>query len=357
MKTKLLFPITLLLLSVSCLNTTQEELLKDPVIESVSLNYSQLNKSLFIAAEVKDPQGIETILSVPFHLFRKDSVGAVNETSFLDGVLFNSGPPFDIIKDDNVFSYLLDSTDLGNNEGYFRVIVQAFDIDNNSSEIESQATIVAPNSPPEIFLIEVPTSFEKGDLVRFKVRATDPQGPADIASVTFTVMRPDGSKTDDYELVDNGRPDQYHQDEIANDGIYTTHILTDANSIRQGLFTFYFIAEDIHGAASDILEATVTNPGIHLLTPNIADTLRPYEYYTITWESAYVNKVALEYTINANASSPYYETIDTVFAATKSYEWAVPYPLGDAAHCKVKITDTKHSNRSDDSDAEFRIIP
>jgi hypothetical protein len=358
MKSKILFLIALFLYGIACVNTTQDEILKDPEINAVMLNYSQVNKTLFIAAEIIDPQGPNNIATVPFTLYRRDSVNATNETIFDEDFLINNGGGGDIINGDHVWSRLINPDTLAGNEGYFRVTVQAFDVDGNSSTIEEQATLVAPNSPPEIFPIEIPTSFEKGDLVRFEVRVSDPQGAGDIVSVAFTVARPDGSYApDSYPLSDKGPNDSYHGDTIANDGIYTTTLLTDANSTRQGLFTFYFVAEDIHGASSEILEATMTNPGVHLLSPDTTETLDPYEYYTITWESAYINKVALAYTINANASSPNYETIDTVYAATKSYEWAVPYPLGDATYCKVRISDAAHSSRSDESDETFRIIP
>ena len=348
----------LFMIMASCINNGQQTApSSDPVIESVTLNYSQLNKTLFISAEVTDPQGWETIDSVVFYLYRKDSVDSAEETLFRAGQLVDIGPPLDIIDRDDVYSYLVDSTILADSDGYYRVTVQSFDSDGNFSDIETESELVAPNSPPEIFLIEAPDSFEKGEFVRFKVRATDPQGADDISSVTFSVLQPDGeykSKPGNWYLSDEGPASGAWGDEIANDGIYTIEILTNSESKLQGLFTFYFVAEDFQGATSDTLTAPVMNPGVTLTSPNLADTLYSNQTYKIQWESAYISKLKLEYTTNANADTPSYLSIATVTASTGYYDWSVPN--ASSSHCKVRISDPDHSNRVDVSDNEFQII-
>jgi len=347
----------MLLALAACVDPVHEETATDPVIESVTLNYSQLNKSLFIAAEVYDPQGLETIDSVVFYLYRRDSLSSTDEVLFLDGNLDDTGPPQDIIDRDGSFSCFIDSTALADNDGYYRVSIQAFDEDGNSSAIEEKEELVAPNSPPELFVIELPGSFEKGDTLVFKIRVTDPQGADDIASVTYSVLRPDDQYITSpwFFLSDAGAASGNWGDEIANDGIYTVRQPSNPESILQGDFVFYFVAEDIHGAASDTLEKIITNPGVHLLSPNWADTLRPYHNYTISWESAYITKVTIQYTTNANSSSPTYQTITTEYAVTGSYEWEVPFEM--SSDCKIKIYDAGNPNRYDTSDNSFSIIP
>jgi len=354
----------ILLALAACINTTQQESATDPVIESVTLNYSQANKSLFISAEVIDPQGRDNIASVAFRLYHKDLLNVAEESLFPDTVLSNSGPPLDIIQEDNFFSYLLDSTTFVGNEDSFwvRVTVQAFDKDGNSSEIEEREDEFKPNSRPELFLFDSPSNYEKGDTVIFKVRATDPQGVSDISSVYFSVLQPNGNYKGDWELVDNGLPfnanlwiEQYFGDEIAHDGIYTNTIIINKDNELQGKYTFYFMARDIHGSQSDTTEKIITVPGVHLLSPNWADTLRPYQTYTITWESAYVNKVTIQYTTNANSSPPNYQTITTEFAVTGSYDWEIPYE--NSANCKIQIFDADSTFRYDTSDNSFTIKP
>ena len=246
---------------------------------------------------------------------------------------------------------------LADNEGYWRVSVQAFDEDGNSSTIEEQEELVAPNSPPVLYMIDIPNTFEKGDYVVFKIRVTDPQGYPEIASVIFSVLQPNGSYQtgDSWYLSDAGLASGGWGDEIANDGIFTVTVPTNPNSVLQGDFTFYFYAEDIHGAVSDTLKKILTNPGVHLLSPNLSDTLRAGQTYTIRWESAYINKVTIQYSYNANSPTPRYETLSTEFAVLGSYEWTVP--ADNSRNCKIKIFDTNDPNRYDFSDNSFTIIP
>jgi len=349
--------IGILLTTVACVKTTHEDLRTDPVIETVTLNYSQLNKSLFIAAEVFDPQGIETIDSVVYYLFRRDSIQSASEDLFRTGKLYDIGPPPDIISLDGVFSYLIDSTQLANNEGYYRVRVQAFDEDGNSSSIEEQEALVFPNSPPVLYPLEIPRSFEKGEFVIFKIRVTDPQGYQDIAAVLFTVLQPNGTYMTDpsFFLSDAGPASGGWGDEIAGDGIFTTTIPTKANSELQGDFVFYFYAEDLYGAVSDTLRRVLTNPGVHLLAPSDAVALTFNQKYIIRWESAYVNQVTVQYTTNANAATPEYTTITTTAAALGAYEWTVPAIR--SSECKIKIFDPSNPRRYDVSDNNFSISP
>lgn len=358
MKRHLLILSLIFLTLVSCVNTTQEESATDPTIESVTLNYSQVNKSLFISADIFDPQGLETIDSVVFYLYQRDSLESPNEVMFTNGYLYDFGPPPDIIKSDGTFSNLIDSTQLTDNEGYYRVSIQAFDENGNSSDIVEEEELVASNSPPELFEIEIPTSFEKGDTLTFKIRVTDPQGSDDIASVTYSVLRPDDQYITSplFFLSDEGVASGNWGDEVAHDGIYTVQQPSNQESILQGDFIFYFVAEDMSGAISDTLEKIISSPGVHLLAPNWADTLNVNQTFAITWESAYINKVTIQYTTNANSTSPNYRTIvSEINAGSGTYNWTIPYE--NSANCRIKIFDSAKPDRYDISDNSFTIKP
>jgi len=349
-------PIFLITFAACVDDGINEPVSPDPVIESIALNYSQLNKSLFISAKVTDPQGWETIDSVGFDLYRKDSVDSVDEEWFLAGQLVDVGPPLDIIKRDNVYSYLIDSNVLSDNEGSFRVNVQAFDEDGNESDIEIASALVAPNSPPQIYPLQLPSSFEKGDTLVFKMRVTDPQGVPDISSVTYSILKPDGKYLKDFFYLSDAGPYGGLGDEYANDGIYTVYQPSSRESKLQGLFVFYFVAKDLSGASSDTLTVPITNPGVTLIVPNSADTFSSGDTCRIQWESAYISTLRIEYTTNANTALPDYSEIATVSASTGYYDWQVSQDLS-SGHCKVKIYDPDKPTRSDVSDAEFTILP
>ncbi len=339
----------------SCFNNGVEEPDKtDPVIENVNLDYSQLAKSLFISAKVIDPQGWEDIDSVSFYLYRRDSASAATETLFLYGNLNDDGPPQDIIKKDDVYSYLVDSSMIADNEGFYRVTVQAFDSSGNTSDIVSETEEVKQNSPPVIYLLEAPDSFEKGDTLIFRVRATDPQGISDIRSITYTIKLPDGEIKPDYWFL---RDDGKFGDKDSLDGIYTVQQPTNTESKLQGLFTFYFVAKDYCGASSDTITVPVTNPGVTIKYPNLTDTFHYGDTLTIEWESAYISKLKLEYTMNSNGSPPSFESIaDNVSASKGSYDWIIP-PVRSSDFCKIRVSDKQQSSRYDLSDNPFSIEP
>lgn len=355
---KIFYVIPIILITfAACVNDgVNEPVSPDPVIESIALNYSQSNKSLFISAKVTDPQGWETIDSVVFHLYRMDSTDTNITNLFMTGLLLDDGPPLDIIKRDNVYSYLIDSNVLSNNEGFFQVKVQAFDEDGNESDMEIASALVAPNSPPQIYPLQLPNSFEKGDTLVFKMRVTDPQGAPDISSVTYSILKPDGKYLKDFFYLSDAGPYGGLGDEYADDGIYTVYQPSNRESKLQGLFVFYFVAKDISGARSDTLTVPITNPGVTLILPNSADTLYSGETYKIQWESAYISTLRIGYTTNADATLPDYSEIATVSATTGYYDWQVPQGLL-SGRCKIKIYDPDKPTRFDVSDAEFTILP
>jgi len=325
----------------------------EPLLQKVTLNYSQVTKTLFIAAQVDDPQGLADIDSVDFRLIRLPSANAETGMLFLQGRLYDDGTQGDIIIHDGIFSHLISADILSGYEGYYRVEVQAFDVDGHSSAIIKAEALVQANTPPSLFLLEAPTTFEKGDTLLFRMRVTDLQGYGDIAAVTYTVLQPTGILVShpSFALRDDGK----FGDEHAHDGIFTVQQPSNRESKLQGLFTFNFVGRDIHGASSDTLKVSVRNPGVTVLYPDLTDTLRSGQAITIRWESAYIDQVKIEYTIVANQSNPTYNSIATWPAAAGSYSWTIPSV--SSSHCKIRISDNTKLTRYDVSDREFIIQP
>lgn len=355
---KCFFSLTIIIfmtLSFSCFNNGVEEPDEtDPVIEDVNLDYSQLSKSLFISAKVIDPQGWGDIDSVSFYLYHKDSASAITEDLFLYGNLSDDGPPEDIIKRDDVYSYIVDSSMIADNEGFYRVTVLASDSAGNTIDIISETEEVKQNSPPVIYLLEAPNSFERGDTLVFRIRASDIDGLDDIVAITYSVRLPDGNINADptFQMRDDGKLGDEHED----DGIFTVEQPTNTESKLQGLFTFYFVAKDYCGALSDTITVPVSNPGVTIIHPNESDTLHYGNTLTIEWESAYISKLKLEYTMNSNGSPPSFESIaDNVSASKESYDWIIPFVSSD--FCKIRVSDKQQSSRYDLSDNPFSIEP
>lgn len=328
---------------------------KDTIPEIVSLqfNYSQFNRTLFIAAEVSDPQGYEDIDSVVFRLIRLPEAGAEEGTLTFQGRLYDDGTRGDIIIRDFVFSYLITADLLVGEEGYYRLEVQAYDHQGNCSQLAIKNGLVAQNSAPTLFLLEAPRSFEKGDTLKFRLRVMDQQGYNDLATVAYSVRQPTGNLVSHptFALRDDG----LFGDDVARDGIFTVRQPSNKKSRLQGLFTFHFFARDIHGAVSDTLKVDVRNPGVTVTYPDSVASIQAGSSVTITWESAYIDQVKIEYTTNADLTSPTYTLIATLPAAVGRYNWTVPNESQE--HCRIRISDTTNPNRNDSSDLEFKIQP
>ncbi|MCK9559923.1 MAG: hypothetical protein M0R44_05705 [Candidatus Marinimicrobia bacterium] len=352
---KYLLLITIIALIVGLLdcekNILEETTGTIPTIENITINYSELNHSLFITAEIDDPQGLGNLDSVVFNLYRIDAITALSGTLFMSGELTDGGPPRDIIIHDGVFSYLIDSTELGSYEGYYRVFIQAYDLDGNVSESSTATELVQTNTRPEIYLLSDQTNFEKWDTLYFYVRVTDLQGYQDIAGVYYGILQPDNAYLTFYMRDDGEIPD-----DNAEDGVFSAYASKNPESTLQGLYTFYFYAKDFSGAMSDTVTVKITNPGIHITAPSTSVTLHYGNTLRIEWESAYISRVVIEYAFDANLVTPDWVAVDTVAAALGQYDWVVP-SLQSSNSCKVRVSDLNKPLRSDVNDNYLVIIP
>jgi len=121
----------------------------------------------------------------------------------------------------------------------------------------------------------------------------------------------------------------------------TTNTLVDPVRYRGGAYDGYSMRSNLVPAI------TVTSPNTNVFWQ--ANTTQ-----VITWTSANVDNVLIEYSTN-NGSA--WTTILTSPASTGYYNWNVPQIPGGSTACLIKITDILNSGVTDQSDVTFTIPP
>jgi len=316
------------------------------VVGEIDFNYIRKDSSLFISARVYNSLGSEYIDSVFFHLAILEQDTSY-EKQILFGTLNDNGTDGDIIRGDGTYSRKFSKMFL--EDGTYELTVWAEDARGKVTEKVSTTKRVFENLPPGLSLLRAPESFEKGDTLIFEVKAEDPQGLNDILSVRYIIELPTGEVTSDpsWALRDDGRCG----DMVAGDGIFTVHQPSNRESKLQGLFIFYFFAEDKQGAHSDTIEAPVKCPGVTIISPNGGECVKHGDTLNIRWESAYIEKLKIE--ISTDGYS--YSVIDTTDASAGQYLWAVPSLAGISETCKIRLSDIYLFSRCDVSDGYFKI--
>lgn len=112
------------------------------------------------------------------------------------------------------------------------------------------------------------------------------------------------------------------------------------------------VSSTIDMAVNDTSDATfsiiaATTPSINLVTPNGGEIWQTTSTQNITWVSALIDTVVIEYTIGGA-----YMPVARVAAASGTYTWTIPNT--PTVTCKVKITDAANT-LSDSSNANFEI--
>jgi len=117
--------------------------------------------------------------------------------------------------------------------------------------------ITLPNQPPVLSEPSVPDTVSRrnSDPILLSVRATDPQGPADIRRVYFNTIKPDGAPSagNPFSLYDDGT----NGDVTAADGVYSRAIMISTSNML-GDYRFDFYAEDLAGEVSGALTRIIT---------------------------------------------------------------------------------------------------
>ena len=342
------FLLTLSLLTIliwSCSESTSPKIGKNPEISDVTLNYSMDSKSLFFSAKTDDPQGYEDVKTVVYWMYYAETDSS-EETEFDKGVLLDDGTSGDITANDKIFTKKYDDIE----EGRYRIVAEAFDMNDNVSEVVNDTCWAQENTPPVIYLQTAPTSFEKGDTVFFEVKATDPQGLDDIFFIFFNIENPDGELLDYQDYL---RDDGMLGDNKANDGVFSVKIPTNSSSKSQGVWTFYFQARDKAANLSNQLSKEISNPGTAVLYPDGGESFTAGETIKLQWASALVDSITIEYTTNGNDDNPEYTHIVDLAGHIKEYDWVVPEV--ESTYCKIRISDKKVTSRYDVSDNYFEV--
>jgi hypothetical protein len=121
----------------------------------------------------------------------------------------------------------------------------------------AEIMLILPNQPPVLSELTAPDTVSRRNSspILLSVRASDPQGPADIRRVVFNTIKPDGTPAagNPFSMFDDGT----NGDVTAGDGVYSLGI-TISNTNALGNYRFDFFASDLAGAVSEVLTHVIT---------------------------------------------------------------------------------------------------
>ena len=98
---------------------------------------------------------------------------------------------------------------------------------------------------------------------------------------------------------------------------------------------------------------SIALPSLTITSPNGSEQWDVGSAYNITWSSAGVSLIKIEYSVNSGNN--WTTLADSFQASLGSYEWTVPSP--SSVDCLVRITNTGNPARVDVSDHTFIILP
>jgi photosystem II stability/assembly factor-like uncharacterized protein len=148
--------------------------------------------------------------------------------------------------------------------------------------------------------------------------------------------------------TDNGSSFTVLQTNIPNDGI---EVITVPNSPSQNCKIRIESYNDPTIQGENDGNFTIVAPLITVNSPNGGEIYLVGTEHSITWTTQYVDKVKIEFSINAG--SDWILIADSVDAISGSYNWMVPD--NQSTNCKVKISDINSLAFFDLSNSVFRI--
>jgi hypothetical protein len=242
--------LTAVILSPSSINTDSINVGPTRLPEDIL----QLKVAIFAQATV--PAGTQHIGSVAFSVLQEGS-----SSPLALGKLIDDGSAPDQLKGDGTYSgwatFQIERVEIG----AFQVEVTA-EAENgfHSSTLISPLQIIRGNHPPTISDLQAPGTVRlasQDQLLTLHVKASDPDGLADVQRVVFNSYRPDGTPStgNPFQLYDDG--DASHGDEARGDGIYSIRIVLPSTSQR-GTYRFEFQASDRSNERSNIVVHTIT---------------------------------------------------------------------------------------------------
>ena len=226
-----------------------------PILLSAEAPDSLLSGNLpfRFAATAQDSDSVSDLVSVIVRFVRGEA--AKVETLFIHS---------EIAADRGEFGAQFDSTLAAGLLGDYLLEFQAVDSKGAVSNT-IERSIFVENLPPSLFAIESPDTLQRqiGLPVQVRLKVTDPQGIADIDSVYFKFLKPDGSfgastvneggsefKEGGFHflLFDDGNPDI--GDPVSGDGQYSYSFPILPNA-PLGNYTFFFFSRDRAGNLSE----------------------------------------------------------------------------------------------------------
>jgi len=204
-----------------------------------------LSFKVAVSAKISHPRGQHHIQETSFTFFRTK-----REPEITHGYLQDNGIPPDSATGDSVFSGFLGFSVVRTEIGSLYAEVVATDAEGyRSNSIRIPFTLLRLNHPPVLSNLVAPDTVHPSTESFFVVTvvATDPDGLADILSVTRTT--PSNLVL---SLNDNGQ----NVDEIAGDGIFTETVSLSP-APPSGPYQFIFKAVDRSNTPSQIITKTI----------------------------------------------------------------------------------------------------
>jgi hypothetical protein len=134
-----------------------------------------------------------------------------------------------------------------------------------------------------------------------------------------------------------------------NEGVYTWLVPSSAST--GCLVRISDAADDAPSDTSDVAFTIIDEPVIFVISPNGGESWPVGSEQKITWRSAGVGNVKLEYTSDASAT---WTEIEAEIENTGTYTWRVPDAVSD--QCRVRISEADDMIPVDMSDGLFSIV-
>ncbi|GJQ63180.1 MAG: hypothetical protein SCALA702_22330 [Melioribacteraceae bacterium] len=259
------------------------------------------------------------------------------------------------------------------------IIYETYDITNVKIEYSTNngtdwSDVIASTPATGSFAWEIPAPSTLNALVR--VSDADNVEAEDVSDAVFTisaegviqVTQPNGGETlvsgETYGILwQSSAVDKINIEYSTNNGTDWNSVATDVNAV-DGNYVWTVPAKETEEAlvrltstnnplVTDVSDAvfTIVNPFITLVAPNGGEEITAETTSEITYESAGLENVKLEYTTNNGID---WLVIEESTTADGSYNWTVPNtPTTEA---KVKVTDVDNGTLTDESDAVFTIL-
>jgi hypothetical protein len=207
-----------------------------------------LNVSVDVRVNVTMPAGSSTLRSV-----LGEVISSSGTDPFLQTSLHDDGASPDSIGGDGIYSGALRFGVLKSATGRYRVRISATTADGLLSNlIEKSLFMIRNNNPPRVSNLQAPDTVTVpaggGTVITLAVKATDPDGQADIKEVYFKSL--DSSDPNrKFIMKDDGGADPLSGDAAAGDSLYTILIPADNSTLRK-TYRFLFLAADAFGDTS-----------------------------------------------------------------------------------------------------------